>query len=140
MQASIGFFFLILSGCTIYLLIIYKGQADRQNEILDVSSEALSKWREVSYGISARVLESSDMLSPTEANKIVGEVITQLSNMDARLGTIATAVNDAYLESLRTDKSELINLANGNSCQYAFDGECDEPSLCPIGTDTTDCL
>ena len=26
-----------------------------------------------------------------------------------------------------------------DSCQYANDNECDEPFLCPIGTDTTDC-
>lgn len=26
-----------------------------------------------------------------------------------------------------------------NSCQYARDGECDEPTYCPAGTDTTDC-
>ena len=26
-----------------------------------------------------------------------------------------------------------------NSCKYANDGECDEPSVCPRGTDTNDC-
>lgn len=26
-----------------------------------------------------------------------------------------------------------------DSCEYARDGECDEPNLCQIGTDTTDC-
>jgi len=26
-----------------------------------------------------------------------------------------------------------------NSCPWAFDGECDEPHLCPNGTDTADC-
>jgi len=26
-----------------------------------------------------------------------------------------------------------------NSCSYAFDNECDEPDICPIGTDTADC-
>jgi hypothetical protein len=26
-----------------------------------------------------------------------------------------------------------------NSCQYANDGECDEPSYCPYGTDSSDC-
>jgi len=26
-----------------------------------------------------------------------------------------------------------------DSCEYVNDGRCDEPSLCPIGTDTTDC-
>ena len=26
-----------------------------------------------------------------------------------------------------------------DSCEYAADGECDEPGLCPTGTDTTDC-
>ena len=26
-----------------------------------------------------------------------------------------------------------------DSCQWAFDGECDEPDLCPSGTDTADC-
>jgi len=26
-----------------------------------------------------------------------------------------------------------------NSCPYAFDGLCDEPSVCPPGTDTADC-
>jgi hypothetical protein len=139
MQASIGIFFLILSISSLYLLIIYKGQADRQNEILDVSSETLSKWREISYGILARTLESADMLSPTESNKIVGQVIEELTEMDPRLGTFATSVNNAYLESLRVNKNDLINQATGNSCQYAFDDECDEPNLCPIGTDTSDC-
>ena len=139
MQASIGIFFLILSVSSLYLLIIYKGQADRQNEILDVSSETLSKWREIGYGILARTLESADMLSPTESNKIVGQVIDELAEMDPRLGTFATSVNNAYLESLRVDKNNLINQATGNSCQYAFDDECDEPNLCPVGTDTSDC-
>ena len=59
--------------------------------------------------------------------------------MDPRLGTFATSVNNAYLESLRVDKNDLINQANGNSCQYAFDNECDEPNLCPTGTDISDC-
>lgn len=33
------------------------------------------------------------------------------------------------------------NVAPGpeDSCQFANDGECDEPSLCAAGTDTTDC-
>lgn len=26
-----------------------------------------------------------------------------------------------------------------DSCRWAKDGECDEPVLCPVGTDTTDC-
>lgn len=26
-----------------------------------------------------------------------------------------------------------------DSCQYAYDGACDEPDYCPVGTDTTDC-
>jgi len=26
-----------------------------------------------------------------------------------------------------------------NSCQWAFDGECDEPNICSAGTDTADC-
>ncbi|HEX6996440.1 MAG TPA: serine/threonine-protein kinase [Gammaproteobacteria bacterium] len=26
-----------------------------------------------------------------------------------------------------------------NSCEYAYDGECDETTLCPAGTDTADC-
>ncbi len=26
-----------------------------------------------------------------------------------------------------------------NSCRYAYDGECDEPSYCPYGTDSSDC-
>jgi len=26
-----------------------------------------------------------------------------------------------------------------NSCRYAFDGECDEPRYCAVGTDTFDC-
>jgi len=26
-----------------------------------------------------------------------------------------------------------------DTCQYAKDGECDEPTLCSVGTDTTDC-
>ena len=29
--------------------------------------------------------------------------------------------------------------APGNSCRWADDGECDEPTLCPVGTDTADC-
>ena len=29
--------------------------------------------------------------------------------------------------------------AESNSCQYAYDGECDEPSYCSIGTDAWDC-
>ena len=27
----------------------------------------------------------------------------------------------------------------GNTCEYAFDGECDEPDYCAYGTDTYDC-
>jgi hypothetical protein len=35
---------------------------------------------------------------------------------------------------------EIVRLAQaGDSCQYANDGECDEPKLCASGTDTTDC-
>ena len=30
-------------------------------------------------------------------------------------------------------------LAGPDSCEYANDGECDEPNLCDVGTDTTDC-
>jgi hypothetical protein len=30
-------------------------------------------------------------------------------------------------------------VTSGNTCQYAFDGECDQPDLCDSGTDTTDC-
>ena len=26
-----------------------------------------------------------------------------------------------------------------NSCMYAYDGMCDEPSLCAYGTDSNDC-
>lgn len=29
--------------------------------------------------------------------------------------------------------------AGPNSCEYANDGECDSPDLCPVGTDTADC-
>ena len=29
--------------------------------------------------------------------------------------------------------------SGSNSCQYAFDGACDEPTYCAYGTDTTDC-
>ena len=29
--------------------------------------------------------------------------------------------------------------AQGNSCNYAFDGECDEPTYCSAGTDSWDC-
>ena len=28
---------------------------------------------------------------------------------------------------------------SGDSCQYANDGQCDEPEYCPYGTDTSDC-
>ncbi len=28
---------------------------------------------------------------------------------------------------------------NDDSCQYANDGECDEPQFCEVGTDSTDC-
>ena len=30
-------------------------------------------------------------------------------------------------------------VAGPNSCQYARDGQCDEPNLCDAGTDTSDC-
>lgn len=36
-------------------------------------------------------------------------------------------------QGTRTRRSE------ADSCEYAFDDECDEPDLCPRGTDTTDC-
>lgn len=31
------------------------------------------------------------------------------------------------------------SIPGADSCQYAFDGVCDEPDVCPAGTDTTDC-
>jgi len=32
-----------------------------------------------------------------------------------------------------------LHTQSGNSCRYANDGECDEPTHCPYGTDTSDC-
>jgi hypothetical protein len=29
--------------------------------------------------------------------------------------------------------------SGANACKYANDGECDEPTLCPAGTDSDDC-
>ena len=141
MQICIGLFFLVLGGCTIFTVNLYHEQVERRNQLLSASSDALSKWREISYALLARGFESADLLSPTQSNKIVGDVIEALKAEDERLGIFATAVNDAYLESLTTksDLRELQNTAADNSCTYAFDGECDEPTLCSIGTDSADC-
>jgi hypothetical protein len=138
MQIAIGLFFLVVSGCFIYSTLLYKEQVDRQTQFLSISTSALNNWKEISYALIARGFESAELMSPTETNKIVGEVIEYLSVEDERLGTFATAVNDSYLNSLNGNR-ELKEAAAENSCQYAFDNECDEPDLCPIGTDTADC-
>lgn len=36
-------------------------------------------------------------------------------------------------------KSDSADRSGDNSCEYAYDDECDEPDLCPRGTDTSDC-
>jgi len=43
-------------------------------------------------------------------------------------------------DSTSTPPSRRPPVSNGpDSCEFARDGECDEPSLCDVGTDTTDC-
>ncbi len=39
----------------------------------------------------------------------------------------------------RSDPPERQRNAGPNSCEYAYDGDCDEPDLCDRGTDTEDC-
>ena len=50
----------------------------------------------------------------------------------------AESWNSAAAQSAQPDGSQT-SAQPDDSCQYANDGECDEPSPCPTGTDATDC-
>lgn len=49
-----------------------------------------------------------------------------------------TGVNRS-LNGLQFESVAVVDLACGNTCQFARDGVCDEVNSCPLGTDCSDC-
>lgn len=67
----------------------------------------------------------------------VGEVLVRTAgNLEIRseVTDVIQAGNGAVVSLQAT-----IELGCGNTCQFAFDGECDEVQFCSLGTDCSDC-
>jgi hypothetical protein len=61
-------------------------------------------------------------------------------NVTSSIGDYFSAGTYEVLEGLeQADLDDSDSGGGDNSCEYANDGECDEPLLCAIGTDSTDC-
>lgn len=70
--------------------------------------------------------------------EVVGSVSLRDEEGDSA-GDLKFEIYALPCNSLTEEFSELSDNLEANSCQYARDGECDEPEYCPAGTDTTDC-
>ena len=63
-----------------------------------------------------------------------------------RMCYAASILSCVLLSACRQEQIDAFNMATEilvavveDSCEYAFDGACDEPTYCDYGTDTTDC-
>ncbi len=67
-------------------------------------------------------------------------MLKQAMQAAAIVGAVLIALTLAGCSAAATGNGDANGSAAGpNSCQYANDGECDSPHLCPVGTDTADC-
>ena len=88
---------------------------------------------------SAQVFVDGDYLgvTPLEAELDPGEYLVSVSRTDGYYADWASPLTLTMNEE-RTLTVELTPIAD--SCEYAKDNACDEPGLCPVGTDTSDCI
>ena len=111
MEASIGIFFLTLSGVIIFVGIATKSaikesvtlqqeQVNMQKELMKSANETKEVATEIAYAFFARTLESENLMTPSDANKIVTEAIDVLSSKSEKLGLFAKALNDAYIKKV----------------------------------------
>jgi hypothetical protein len=64
---------------------------------------------------------------------------TRFQRLRDAMGSSGVRIAELVAEFDRVYGEDLTSILTENSCQYAFDSECDEPSLCALGTDTNDC-
>lgn len=64
---------------------------------------------------------------------------TKACESDPRCGSGADSGNQESERPARRTEQKPERRNDPDSCEYARDGECDEPDLCEVGTDTTDC-
>jgi len=96
-----------------------------------------------------------DSGGPLFSDGQVTGVMTYFQNVDRpcdaggrylQLGAFADLVDDALRAAEedgggeREDPARQGGYENDDSCEWADDGVCDEPDICPAGTDTTDCM
>ena len=109
MELSIAIFFLVISVCIIAFIfyakitlekytVIIERQAKQQEELIMSANQTKDLIIEAGYGFLARVFEKENILSPTEANKIVTESIEKLNAKSEKLGIFVKALNDAYIK------------------------------------------
>ena len=87
---------------------------------------------------SAQVFVDGDYLGMTPLESVLdpGEYLVSVTRSDGYYTDWVSPLTLTENEE-RTLAVELVLIPD--SCQYANDNECDEPGICPIGTDTTDC-
>jgi hypothetical protein len=66
------------------------------------------------------------------------------SSCESAIADIASCFDDnssctALSENCEDDFAVFTNACGLGTCSYTNDGVCDEPNLCPVGTDTEDC-
>jgi hypothetical protein len=109
MEYCIGIFFLTLSFSIIMVglevktsmgkrLEIAEQQLQQQTQILSAANEFKDVVAEAGFAVLARSLESENLMSPTEANRVVTEALEKMTNYSPKLGLLARSLNDAYLK------------------------------------------
>lgn len=109
MELCIGVFFLTMSAIIIIVGMEAKGAMDeaskiavqrlqQQTEIIDSANELKTVVLESTYAILARGMESENLMSPTEANRVVTEALDKVTAYSPKLGLMARSLNDAYLK------------------------------------------
>lgn len=66
--------------------------------------------------------------------------MTYLKNLrQVSTGVLLAGFGAFVLDGCKFDDRDLEERVEENSCDFAYDGNCDEPNLCERGTDTADC-
>lgn len=89
--------------------------------------------------VRAALAQQPDQRSPQATDAVPAGTIGVDRCLPAD-ASLATFLEDTFEEEAPTEVAQKPSRRKGrDSCEYARDGECDEPDLCARGTDTSDC-